>query len=157
MTEGHVTVEPVKSATAAEIPLDYASHARRRADLVLAITGTCICLWCSQPFEPRRSGGKPQRFCVPAHRRAFETASRRYLGRLIAAGDLSVAALSAAPATRALLPGAVPGGGVTTLAKTVRSRCTSPICVLWSGYDEKAGEPAPRTPEPVLGTEDSVV
>ena len=45
----------------------------------------------------------------PAHRRAFETAAHRFLGRLIAAGDLSVAALGAAPATRALLPGAILG------------------------------------------------
>jgi hypothetical protein len=152
-----VTAEPVESAARAEIPLDYAPHAHRRADLVLAITRTCICLWCSQPFEPRRSGGKPQRFCVPAHRRAFETAGRQFLGRLIAAGELSIAALSAAPATRALLPGAVPGESATTLAKAVRSRCTSLLCVLWSGYDEKAGEPAPRTPEAALGTEYSVV
>jgi hypothetical protein len=87
MTEGHATAESVDSAAGAEIPLDHAPHAHRRANLVLAIASTCICLWCSQPFEPRRSGGKPQRFCVPAHRRAFETAARQFLGRLIAAGD----------------------------------------------------------------------
>jgi len=139
MTEGHLTAESMERKAA-----------------VPAITGTCICLWCRRPFEPRRSGGKPQRFCVPAHRRAFETAGRQFLGRLRAAGDLSIAALSAAPATRALHPGAIPGGGATTLAKTVRSRWTSPISVLWSGYDEKAGEPAPRTPEAALGTEDSL-
>jgi hypothetical protein len=68
-------------------------------------------------------------------RRSLENPARR-------PGELSVAALSAAPATRALLSGAVPGGALPTLAKTVRSRCTSPVCILWSGYDEKAGEPA---------------
>ena len=143
MTEGHATAESVESAAGAEIPLD----------LVLAITSTCICLWCRRPFEPRRSGGKPQRFCMPVHRRAFETAGRQFLGRLRAAGDLSIAALSGPPATRALLPGPSRVGGATTLAKPVRSRCASPICVLWSGY---AGEPAPRTPEAALGTEDSL-
>jgi len=132
MTEGHVTAESVESAAGAEIPLDCAPHAQCGADLVLAITRTCICLWCRRPFEPRRSGGKPQRFCVPAHRRAFETAARRFLGRLIAAGELSVAALNAPPATRALLPGAVPGGGATTLAEAAKSRSVSLVRILWA-------------------------
>src|SRR5882724_2333032 len=73
------------------------------------------CLWCGGPFEPRHSGGRPQRFCEPTHRRAFDTAARRFVGALIGAGQVSVADLHAPPTTRALLPGAISGLDATGL------------------------------------------
>ncbi len=76
-------------------------------------SGTAVslnrCVWCGHAFLPRRRGGKRQRFCQPAHRRAFESAARQYVGRLIAAEELPVAVLHAPPATRALLSVAVLG------------------------------------------------
>jgi hypothetical protein len=46
------------------------------------------CLWCGEPFEPRE-GGKPQRFCRPAHRRAFDHACGAWVRHAIAAGLLT--------------------------------------------------------------------
>jgi hypothetical protein len=63
----------------------------------------CACLWCGSPFVPRR-GGKPQRFCRPACRRAFDAAGRKYVAEAIADGTLTMAALrKRQAATRALL------------------------------------------------------
>jgi hypothetical protein len=50
------------------------------------VTGAC--LWCDDPFEQRADGGKAQRFCRPACRRAFEAASRRLVAEAIAGGVL---------------------------------------------------------------------
>jgi hypothetical protein len=70
------------------------------------VTGAC--LWCGETFKQRTDGGKAQRFCRPACRRAFETASRRFVAEAIAGGALTVDALrNGAPATRALLPGTI--------------------------------------------------
>jgi hypothetical protein len=48
------------------------------------------CAWCSGPFASRRSGGRPQRFCSPAHRRAWDTAARRLVARMVAESQLAV-------------------------------------------------------------------
>src|SRR5262249_29384117 len=93
------------------------------------------CLWCGHQFTPRCSGGKPQRYCLPACRRAFETAARVYVGRLITAGQLSLGALYAAPATRALPGGSISARTAATLAGDAQSRCVAPIQVLWAGVD----------------------
>jgi len=47
------------------------------------------CLWCGRKFDPRK-GGSPQDFCRPAHKRALETAARRYVRHEIAQGRLTV-------------------------------------------------------------------
>src|SRR6516162_3227825 len=66
------------------------------------------CLWCSRIFTPRRDGGKPQLFCRPACRRAFDRAGRRWVAEAIAVGMLTLDSLrNGAATTRALLPGAV--------------------------------------------------
>ena len=90
------------------------------------------CLWCGKLFPPRSTGGLRQRFCQPAHRRAFETAARQLVGRLIAAGQLSVDSLHASPATRALLPGAISDVGATTLPGKALRAWVTPVCVLWA-------------------------
>jgi hypothetical protein len=48
------------------------------------------CLWCHNPFLPRRNGGSPQRFCSGEHREIFWSASRRWAERAVAAGVLTV-------------------------------------------------------------------
>ena len=64
---------------------------------------TTACTWCRSYFEPRSDGGRAQRFCRPACRRAFEAASRRFVAEAIAAGVLTVGALrNGLGATRAL-------------------------------------------------------
>jgi hypothetical protein len=107
------------------------------------------CPWCGGLFNPRRSGGKPQRFCCPEHRRAFEAAARQYVGRLIAAGELSVAALRTPPATRAFAPWEVSGNAATTVAGTTPSRCIPPIRVFWAGADVAMDPRDADSPRPV--------
>jgi endogenous inhibitor of DNA gyrase (YacG/DUF329 family) len=51
------------------------------------------CPWCSRPFTPRRSGGKPQRFCSPQCRRAFERELRAWARDQIAADGIPPAQL----------------------------------------------------------------
>jgi len=61
------------------------------------------CLWCRQGFRPRRDGGKPQVFCRPVCRRAFDAAGRRWVTDALACGTLTVDAFRNGPtATRAL-------------------------------------------------------
>jgi hypothetical protein len=67
----------------------------------------CRCRWCGHAFMPRTSGGKPQTFCRPPHRRAYDRAGRKFIAEAIAAGTLTPAALkSGCAATRGLLAGA---------------------------------------------------
>jgi hypothetical protein len=74
---------------------------------------TAACTWCRRYFKPRSDGGRAQRFCRPACRRAFEAASRRFVAEAMAAGTLTVDALrNGLGATRALLPGAMSASAV---------------------------------------------
>lgn len=43
------------------------------------------CHWCGQPFAPRASGGTPQAFCCPTHRRLFEGLAKDVGRRILAA------------------------------------------------------------------------
>jgi hypothetical protein len=54
------------------------------------------CPWCEHRFTPRRTGGKPQRFCRNACRRAFERELRAWARDQIAAGDITPAQLQRA-------------------------------------------------------------
>jgi len=47
-----------------------------------------VCPWCSLPFTPRRTGGKPQRFCRDACRRAYERELRAWARNQITAGGV---------------------------------------------------------------------
>lgn len=76
-----------------------------------AMTRTGVCAWCSRAFTPRATGGKPQVFCRPACRRAFDAAGRRWVAEAVAGGTLTVEDLkNGSPATRALLPAATSHG-----------------------------------------------
>ncbi len=69
----------------------------------LAIRGAMIrlCTWCGTAYEPRRNGGKPQRFCSASCRRAFNTGCRVYAAAEVDAGRVSVSALKIALEQRA--------------------------------------------------------
>jgi len=65
------------------------------------------CLWCGSRFKRRNDGGKAQRFCRPACRRALDAAGRRWIAGALASGALRVHDVrNGYPTTRALLPGA---------------------------------------------------
>ncbi len=63
------------------------------------MSGTC--LWCSAAFEPRTSGGSPQRFCSAPCRRIFDIACRKYAMTEVYAGRLPVSELRVALRQRA--------------------------------------------------------
>jgi len=66
------------------------------------------CQWCDGSFEPRSDGGKAQRFCRPACRRALDAAGRRLITAALASGTLTIVGLKdGSAATRALLAGAI--------------------------------------------------
>jgi hypothetical protein len=46
------------------------------------------CLWCKTTFEPRATGGSPQRFCDTDCRNAFHRAARVWAINAIEAGTL---------------------------------------------------------------------
>src|SRR5579884_160288 len=48
-----------------------------------------LCLWCGAPFNPRQ-GGKEQRFCQPACRRALHDRARVWVLREVEAGRIPV-------------------------------------------------------------------
>jgi hypothetical protein len=60
------------------------------------------CLWCGDEFEPRR-GGSPQRFCPPKYRDALYLARRRWAGRTVISGHLTVAELWGDPLEACML------------------------------------------------------
>jgi hypothetical protein len=51
------------------------------------------CAWCSGPLTPRTTGGRPQRFCTQACRRASEKAMRQWAKGELAAGRVTIAQL----------------------------------------------------------------
>ena len=71
-------------------------------------------MWCGRAFTPHATGGRAQRFCRSACRRAFDAAGRHWVAEAIAGGTLTLDSLrNAAAATRALLPGAVSTGSLS--------------------------------------------
>lgn len=48
----------------------------RRSSQAGDAAGSQFCPWCGRVFVPRRTGGRGQRFCSPACRRAFDAAAR---------------------------------------------------------------------------------
>jgi hypothetical protein len=57
------------------------------------MTEPITCPWCSAPFTPRRTGGRRQRFCSLACRRALDKALRAWAGQELAEGRVTVAHL----------------------------------------------------------------
>jgi hypothetical protein len=67
------------------------------------MSGVLSCCWCEQPFQPRQTGGRMQRFCRPSCRRAFHAVVRSWALNAITDGTLSIEEIrSGPPATRAL-------------------------------------------------------
>ena len=87
---------------------------------------TRACTWCGDPYTPRKTGGRPQRFCSEGCRRAFGSGCRAWAGALLASGLLPVSALK------------------RTLRQRARSsqRNSAPLC----GPDAEEGKSASYAP-----------
>ena len=59
------------------------------------------CPWCGDPFLPRASGGKPQRFCSPDCRRAMDAALRAWAQDQLSEGRVTVGDLQRAGCSEA--------------------------------------------------------
>ena len=59
------------------------------------------CMWCGEPFTPRTTGGRRQRFCLERCRRDFESGCRTWAEQAVASGLLPVLALKHALEQRA--------------------------------------------------------
>lgn len=64
------------------------------------------CLFCDRPFQARRTGGTPKKFCSPAHRNAFHTAARKWAEKAVADGRITLDDLKRDPGACTLLPAA---------------------------------------------------
>jgi len=51
------------------------------------------CEWCQKDFQPRQSGGSPQRFCSKICKRFFERSLLRWARQQHAQGTLKIAEL----------------------------------------------------------------
>jgi hypothetical protein len=54
---------------------------------------TLHCLWCQKAYEPRRDGGRHQRFCSTQCRRDLDKAARNWVASMLQQGLVSVAYL----------------------------------------------------------------
>ena len=59
------------------------------------------CMWCGEPFAPRKTGGKRQRFCSEQCRRDFDRGCRAWVKQFVSSELLPVAALKYAQCQRA--------------------------------------------------------
>jgi len=65
------------------------------------VTEAAACMWCGRAFTPHATGGRAQRFCRSACRRAFGAAGRHWVAEAIAGGTRTLDSLrNAAAATR---------------------------------------------------------
>jgi hypothetical protein len=100
------------------------------------------CLWCGRAFTPRATGGKRQRFCRPACRRALDAAGRRYIEVALVAGTLTIPELrNASRTTRAL-------GGMRKIPPKPIGRYPSPQTRFTRGKEIML--PAGGSRDPVL-------
>lgn len=102
----------------------------------MMVNSTSVCRWCGRAFQ-RRGGGRVQRFCRPACRRALDAAGRRFVADALASGLLTVADLGTHPAaTRAFATStAAPlsDGGADTLLGDVLGALPDEA---WYGFPE---------------------
>jgi hypothetical protein len=61
--------------------------------IVMIEEASTSCQWCARPFQARRSGGSPQRFCCTKCRTMCWSALRRWGDQAIADGILTIADL----------------------------------------------------------------
>ena len=54
---------------------------------------TSQCEWCQRDYEPRNSGGSPQKFCTKQCKRLFEKSIRRWSYMQHAQGKLNLSEL----------------------------------------------------------------
>ena len=61
---------------------------------------TEICPWCDEPFETRKDGGSPQKFCSTPCRRQFHRACRVWAEERVSRGITPMADVKRALAQR---------------------------------------------------------
>ena len=71
------------------------------------------CIWCGDPFTPRATGGKRQRFCSEQCRRAFDSGCRAWGKQFLSSGLLPVAALKHVLCQRARSFSGIPASNPT--------------------------------------------
>jgi len=88
--------------------LRYAGSQERcavEAVVVMTEETSTSCQWCAKPFQARRGGGSPRRFCCTKCRTAFWSALRRWGEHAIAAGVLTVVDIRNGDPAACTLPG----------------------------------------------------
>ncbi len=71
------------------------------------------CMWCGDPFTPRATGGKRQRFCSEQCRRDFDRGCRAWVKQFVSSELLPVAALKHALCQRARSLNGIPAPNQT--------------------------------------------
>lgn len=79
------------------------------------------CLWCRQPYEPRRDGGKRQRFCSKGCRVAFFDAVRAWALMMVEEGTVTVDEIRKALPATCTLPGRESEALAATSAASARA------------------------------------
>jgi hypothetical protein len=101
-----------------------------------------VCLWCGREFTARCDGGKAQRFCRPACRRAFHAAARTWALDAIASGRLTVAEIRNGPPA----PRALPPAGISPAPVLLLPPQQPPLHSLGDGPRDEAPERSIRGP-----------
>ena len=71
------------------------------------------CMWCGDPFTPRATGGKRQRFCSEQCRRDFDSGCRAWGKQFVSSELLPVAALKHVLCQRARSFSGIPASNPT--------------------------------------------
>lgn len=96
------------------------------------MSGTC--LWCERPFEPRRDGGKRQRFCSADHRRDFHHAAGLWVASAIETGVMSRVLLREGLTSNAALVLSGPEAPAGTSAREPKEPPALPEVPPWPGF-----------------------
>ena len=70
-------------------------------------------MWCTDPFTPRATGGKRQRFCSEPCRRDFDSGCRAWVKQFVSSELLPVAALKHVLCQRARSFSGIPASNPT--------------------------------------------
>lgn len=97
------------------------------------------CLWCGNPFEPRQSGGKAQRYCSASCRRGMEHSARSYALAAVDAEILTVEDLKRGPSSTPALAPSEP--------KPLSDPCTAPTRSLHQEAIPMNAQSAPNAAE----------
>ena len=79
----------------------FRARSRRKKTSVAQTMSRHACPWCGEPYTPRTTGGKRQKFCSKRCRRAFDSGCRAWAGEMVLRGRLPVSELKTALRQRA--------------------------------------------------------